>query len=110
MEDAIEVIEKDGSYFWIVRTYHTSLMSVVIMMEIVSGSLLHILQGHCGSFLSFYKLSFDDASYFICSVIHFSIFLSFMVLYLSLLYVLYVRGCEIVICYYSIGCLFHFSL
>jgi fucose permease len=63
MEDAIEVIEKDGSYFWIVRKNHTSLMSVVIMMEIVSGSLLHILQGHCSSFLSFYKLSFDDASY-----------------------------------------------
>jgi len=52
MVDAIEIIAKDGSYIWIVRKNRTSLMSVVIMMEIVSGSLLHILQGHCSSFLN----------------------------------------------------------
>lgn len=48
MVDAIEIIAKDGTYIWIVRKNRTSLMSVVIMMEIVSGS----LQVHCSSFLN----------------------------------------------------------
>jgi hypothetical protein len=44
MEDAIGIIEKDGTEFWIVIKNHTSaFVSVVVLMDMVFGSLLHIL-------------------------------------------------------------------
>jgi hypothetical protein len=53
MEDAIEIIEKDGDFWIVIENHPYFLMSVAVMMVTVLRSLLHNLPNHRSSFFIF---------------------------------------------------------